>query len=117
LLQDHYPSSAASLVIIKYDPTESTANGFTNLIEAMAMGQPVIVTRTGALPSEIDVEKAGCGLHVPPDDPAALAAAIEALASDPRGAQAMGEVGRRLCETHYNMKRYATELHQFFNAL
>jgi len=117
LLEDHYPRSAASLVIMKYDPTEYTANGFTNLIEAMAVGQPVIVTRTGALPGEIDVEKAGCGLHVPPDDPAALAAAIEALGSDPRGAQAMGEVGRRLCETHYNMKRYATELHQFLNSL
>ena len=61
------------------DPTEYTANGFTNLMEAMAVGQPVIVTRTGALPGEIDVEKAGCGIFVPPGNPDALAEAIDTL--------------------------------------
>jgi len=117
LLTQHYPRSAGSLVIMKYDPTEYTANGFTNVIEAMAMGQPLIVTRTGALPGEIDVEKAGCGFHVPANDPDALASAIERLANDPQLAQQMGEAGRRLCEKRYNMDRYTADLHEFFNSL
>ena len=56
------------LIILKNDPTQYTAVGFTELLEVMAMARPVILTRTGALPTEIDVEKAGCGLHVPPED-------------------------------------------------
>jgi glycosyltransferase involved in cell wall biosynthesis len=117
LLTDHYPSSSGSLVIMNYDPTEYQANGFTNLIEAMAVGQPVIVTRTGALPGEIDVEKAGCGLHVPARDPAALAHALDTIADQPDRARAMGDAGRQLCETHYNMNRFATDLHSFFASL
>ena len=81
------------------------------------MSRPVIVTRTGALPSEIDVEKAGCGLHVPPDDPGALREAIALLADNPGKAQQMGEVGRRLCETYYNMDRYSSGLHRFFESI
>jgi glycosyltransferase involved in cell wall biosynthesis len=117
VLRDHYPRSAGSLVIMKNDPTEYTANGFTNLIEALAVGQPVIVTRTGALPGEIDVEKAGCGLHVPPDDPDALAKAMVQLLADPARARAMGDKGRQLIETHYNTDRYADDLHKFFESL
>ncbi|NBX05184.1 MAG: dTDP-4-dehydrorhamnose 3,5-epimerase, partial [Betaproteobacteria bacterium] len=41
-------------------------------IEALAMGRPVIVTRTGAIPAELDVEQAGCGVHIPASDPNAL---------------------------------------------
>lgn len=117
LLHEYYARCAASLIVIKNDPTQYTAVGFTNLLEAMAMARPVIVTRTGAVPAEIDVEKAGCGLHVPPENSAALADAINALAADPCAAQAMGEAGRNLVETHYNMQRYATELHLFFESL
>ena len=117
LLNDYYAGCAASLVILKDDPAQYTALGTTNVLEAMAMARPVIVTRTGALPTEIDVEKAGCGLHIPPNDPAALAEAIETLASNPRLAQAMGENGRRLAETHYNMDRFSAGLHTFFESL
>jgi glycosyltransferase involved in cell wall biosynthesis len=117
LLHEQYGNCAASLIILKADPSEHTAVGVTNVIEAMAMARPVIVTRTGALPTEIDVEAQGCGLHVPPDDPRALANAIEELTVNPRRAEAMGERGRALCERRYNIGRYASELHQFFETL
>jgi len=117
LLEDYYANCTASLILLKNDPIEHTGCGFTNLIEAMAMARPVIVTRTGALPTEIDVEKAGCGLHVPPDNPVAVAEAIETLANDPERARAMGESGRELCERHYNLGRYARGLHEFFQSL
>jgi glycosyltransferase involved in cell wall biosynthesis len=117
LLHVHYAASTASLIILKSDPTEYTANGFTNLIEALALARPVVVTRTGALPGEIDVEKAGCGFQVPPEDPQAIADAMEALVQNPVQAQAMGEKGRKLCEQHYNINRYAQDLHRFFESL
>ena len=91
LLREYYGGCAASLIILKADPLQKTAVGFTNLIEAMAMARPVIVTRTGALPTEIDVERAGIGLYVPPEDPQALADAITTLANDPDTARSMGQ--------------------------
>jgi glycosyltransferase involved in cell wall biosynthesis len=116
LINDYFPHSAGTLIIMKNDPTQYTANGFTNLMEAMAVGQPVIVTRTGALPGEIDVEKTGCGLHVPPNDPGALADALELVSNDPARARAMGEKGRKLVEDRYNIDRYARDLHRFFES-
>ena len=44
------------------------------------------------------VEKAGAGLAVPPDDPAAFSAALKALLDDPAGAQTMGAAGRAFVE-------------------
>lgn len=117
VIREYYPHSAATLIIMKNDPRQYTANGFTNLMEAMAVGQPVIMTRTGAMPGEIDLEREGCGIFVPPENPEALAEAMESLASDPSRAEAMGRKGRELCENHYNMKRYARDLHEFFESL
>lgn len=117
LFHQHYANAIASLIILKYDPREYTAVGFTNLLEAMALGRAAIVSRTGAIPGEIDVEKAGCGLHVPPNDSAALADALKELAKDPAAAAAMGAKGRQLAEQHYNIKRYAEDVDRFFRTL
>jgi len=117
LFHQHYAGAIASLIILKHDPTEYTAVGFTNLLEAMALGRAAIVSRTGAIPGEIDVERAGCGLHVPANDPAALADALQSLASDPSRAEAMGARGRELAEKHYNIERYARDVDQFFASL
>ncbi len=114
LLRDYYPRTSASMVIMNPDPTEYTANGFTNMMEGMAIGRPLIITRTGALPGELDVEKAGCGLHVPPEDPRALAEAMDKIGSDPEWGRSMGQAGRRLCESRYNLGAMASRLHAFF---
>lgn len=117
LFHDYYAQCAAALVILQDDPKQYTGVGFTNLIEAMAMSRPVIVTRTGALPTEIDVEQAHCGLHVAPGDAEGLAAAIDVIASDPARSESMGRAGRALCERYYNIGRYAGDLHQFFETI
>ena len=105
------------MVIMKPDPSEQTANGFTNIMEAMALGLPVIVTKTGAMPGELDVEKSGCGFFVPPEDPGALAMVMDRMASERERARTMGEAGYRLCENHYNLKMMASRLHALFETL
>jgi glycosyltransferase involved in cell wall biosynthesis len=117
LITDHYAYAAASLVIIKPDPEEKTANGFTNMLEGMALGRPLIVTRTGAMPAELDVEKTGCGLFVPPGDPVALAEAMTWIMENPDKAKEMGEAGRRLCESYYQLPAFAGRLHSLFESL
>lgn len=117
LIDRHYAGCTATLVLLEADPDQRYAAGFTQLLEALALGKPVIVTRTGAIPGEIDVEARGCGLFVPPNDPAALANAMKTITSDPQRAAAMGQAGRKLCEQHYEMAAFGTRLHEFFTQL
>src|SRR4030095_3859246 len=56
LMHEHYAGCTATLITILSDPNERYAAGCTQLLEAMALGRPVIITRTGALASELDVE-------------------------------------------------------------
>lgn len=60
-------------------------------LEAMAAARPVVATRVSAVP-EVVVDNE-TGLLVPPDDPAALAAAILKLIQDPARARRMGKAG------------------------
>lgn len=71
----------------------SHQEGFSNaLIEAMGLGLPVVATAVGGnLDAVVDGKS---GLLVVPKDPAALGAAILALASDPAARRAMGLAAR-----------------------
>ena len=65
--------------------------GIVNL-EAMACETAVVASRVGGIPEV--VEGSVTGLLVPPDDPASLADALNALVRDPGRAAAMGRAGR-----------------------
>jgi glycogen(starch) synthase len=62
-------------------------------LEAMAHGRAVVATRAGGIPDK--VSDGVTGLLVAPADPAALAAALGAVASDRPRREAMGAAGRR----------------------
>ena len=63
------------------------------VIEALAAGVPVVQPRVAAFPELI--EATGGGVLCAPDDPEALAEAIEGLLLDPARAWALGEAGQR----------------------
>jgi glycosyltransferase involved in cell wall biosynthesis len=48
------------------------------------------------------VERAGCGLAVPPDDPDAFTEALRWLLTDPERSRAMGERGRQFVEQGFS---------------
>lgn len=79
--------------------------GLTSLLAAMARAKPVIITRNVCF--DIDVEKEGCGLWVEPGDADGWVCAIKRILEHPAEAVEMGRRGRRLCETRYNIKRFA----------
>jgi glycosyltransferase involved in cell wall biosynthesis len=62
------------------------------LLEAGAMELAVVASRVAAVPELI--EDGGNGLLVPPEDPAALAAALAALIADPGARLRLGRTGR-----------------------
>jgi starch synthase len=57
----------------------------------MATALPVVATRVGGVPELI--EDGRTGIIVEPEDPAALARAIQSLAGDPARREAMGRAG------------------------
>jgi glycosyltransferase involved in cell wall biosynthesis len=63
-------------------------NAPLGLVEAMACGVPVVASAVGGVPETI--EDGVTGVLVPPGDPAALAAAMRSLLSDPRAAGKLG---------------------------
>ena len=56
------------------------------------------------------VQQAGCGVVTPPEDAAALASAVDALAADPVLAREMGERGRAHVVEHFNRATIAATL-------
>jgi alpha-maltose-1-phosphate synthase len=71
-----------------------------SIAEAMVYGLPCVVTRVGALDEVVlDTET---GLVVPPDDPDALAGALERVLGDSALAQRLGMAGRERVERHQN---------------
>jgi alpha-maltose-1-phosphate synthase len=80
--------------------------GIVNL-EAMACGTAVVASRIGGIP-EVVVD-GGTGLLVPPEDPYALAAALNELARDPERAEAMGQAGRERAISEFDWTAIAAQ--------
>jgi glycosyltransferase involved in cell wall biosynthesis len=76
-------------------------------LEAMACGVPVVAAAVGGLRDTVLDRKTG--LHVPPRDPAAIAAAVAALLTDPGLRRALGAAGEARARTRYSWDRVAAE--------
>jgi D-inositol-3-phosphate glycosyltransferase len=74
-------------------------------LEAMACGVPVVATAVGGMIDSVVHERTG--LHVPPRDPAALAAALRKLLGAADLRQVFGHAGRRRAERLYGFPRIA----------
>jgi glycosyltransferase involved in cell wall biosynthesis len=71
------------------------------VLEAFALGRPVIATRVGGTPGV--VRDGDTGWLVPPEDPAALARALLAAAGDPAARAERGARGQALVAERYSM--------------
>jgi hypothetical protein len=105
-LRDLYERSA--LVVVPVRDVEFDA-GATTIGEAMAMGRPVILTRTAGQADFVtdSVE----GLYVPPGDAVALRTAIERVLGDRAEAHRMGRAGRAFAEQHLALDDFVRRLH------
>jgi glycosyltransferase involved in cell wall biosynthesis len=68
------------------------------VIEAMALGLPVVASRIAALHEVVD--DGGSGILVPPSDPETLAEAMGSILDDPTTSRRLGERGRQLFLAH-----------------
>ena len=82
------------------------------LMEAMAIGLPVIATATGGTPELITHLQNG--YLIPPNSPEALADAIEFLIHHPDVAKQMGENARKHVLENYTIPRIVDQLERYY---
>jgi glycosyltransferase involved in cell wall biosynthesis len=126
----------AAVIAVPVDDVDFQA-GITTILEAMAMGKPVIVTHTygqtdviedrrsvtrGAeerarpvsllrdVAEEADVPIEPNGFYVPPKDPAALQRAIVFLLENPEHRARLGAAGRRAVERLMTVDQFAERI-------
>jgi glycosyltransferase involved in cell wall biosynthesis len=81
----------------------------TKLIEYMACGRSVVISAKGE--AETIVRAAGAGTTCEPDDDAAFAEQIEALADDPERRSVLGRNGSEYAHRHFSLERNQAALH------
>ncbi len=90
-------------VVVPLLPTD-TDNGLTVILEAMAMGKPVICSN---VVGQIDVIQDGVtGLYVPQGNPEALRKAILDLWNHPEKTAQMGRAARKYIEEVHNLEQF-----------
>ena len=97
----------ADCVVICCHRTRYTA-GLTTVVEALALGLPIICSRNPQIP--VDFDRLGCGISVEYGDVEGWQRAVEYIAAHPEEARKMGCRGRELAERMFNDERCAKEV-------
>ena len=101
--------AAGHLAICADLPCLETSSGTrTRLVEAMAAGLPILMTRGTEL--SIELEREGIGWVVAPRDSRALGEKILELARDRERTARMGELSRQFVEQRYSIERTLEQL-------
>ena len=84
----------------------------SKMFEIMACARPIILGVEGQ--AKALLEQAGAGIAVTPEDPQALAGAIERLAADPNLRRQLGDRGRAHAVAHYSRRQKAADCLDIF---
>jgi colanic acid/amylovoran biosynthesis glycosyltransferase len=108
-------AEATLFVLPSVTATDGDRDGIPNVIlEAMAMGLPVVSTRHSGIPEAVvDGET---GLLVPPGDAGALAGALASLILDPDRCLRMGVAGRRRVADQFDLEANVGSLLEEFRS-
>jgi glycosyltransferase involved in cell wall biosynthesis len=92
----------ADLVVLPYRNIEQSGVLYT----ALAFGRPLVLSAVGGFP---EIADDGAARLVPPEDPAALAVALNELLADPDAREALGAAAREAARTRYSWERIAEQ--------
>ena len=86
-----------------------------SVLEAMAAGKPVIASRVGPMPEM--VEDGVSGILVAPQDPAALADAVDRLMTSPALALQMGQHGQAIAKQRFSIEAAAKAMEALYRTV
>lgn len=111
----HGPEKRALLESAQVLALPSYSENFGNVVlEAMAIGCPVVITPEVGLASI--VRESGAGL-VTPGDPKSLAEALQSILRDGKAAQAMGKLGRNVVADCFTWEIIAGKMEQAYQQI
>ena len=110
---DQYRRSYAIAIPLDIPPHKasySNSYGFTSLLDALALGKAVLMTRNQQI--DIDIEKEKIGFWLDYQDISGWQQAISYLLSHPEEVQEMGDRANYLAQHKYNLENYSAQLAQ-----
>jgi colanic acid/amylovoran biosynthesis glycosyltransferase len=112
ILQMYKERAVSALVVPSVDLGNGHHEGVpVSLVEAMSYAIPVVATPTGGI---TELVTPGAGLLVPPENPLALADAIQSLLENVQLAEDVGRAGRRRVIEAHDVDRIAVSLASAF---
>ena len=112
-LREWYNQCIAVCIPLSGDADDTC--GYTNMLEAMAMRKPVLMTKSGCL--HINPETEGFGKLIPPKSSSEWSSSMNELLSNPDLASYYGEKGRKLVETDLTKEKFDQSILSFFKSL
>jgi len=95
----------------------SRSEGYPNaVLEAMAVGLPVVASEIAGVPDMVGRGSAAGGLLVPPGDARALTAALGRLIDDPTLRAALADQARRRVDARFSLDAVGAQLREFLLA-
>lgn len=82
--------------------------GLTTVVEALALGLPILCTRNPQMPMNIEAE--GCGFWIEPKDVEGWKERLRYIADNPAETKVMGKRSRALAEQYYNVEQCGKEV-------
>jgi colanic acid biosynthesis glycosyl transferase WcaI len=86
----------------------------SKLLTYMSAGRSVLASVSEESETARQIQKARCGIVVPPEDPASLVHGVTTLRSDPLLRSSLGTSGRQYAEVHFTKASVLTAYDQFF---
>ena len=112
-LREWYAQCLAVCIPLSGDADDTC--GYTNILEAMAMRKPVLMTRSGSL--HINPETDGFGLQIKPRNSQDWAHAMNEFLKNKDKALEMGNRGRAIVEQDYTIERFNQDILYFIKTI
>jgi glycosyltransferase involved in cell wall biosynthesis len=112
-LREWYAQCIAVCIPLSGDADDTC--GYTNMLEAMAMRKPVLMTQSGCL--HINPQKDGFGIQIKPKDISSWAKNINYLVDNPEKTLEFGNLGRKIVERDFAIERFNKDVLEFIDAI
>jgi glycosyltransferase involved in cell wall biosynthesis len=110
-LKEWYAQCSGVCIPLSGNPDDTC--GYTNMLEAMAMRKPVVMTQSGCL--HIDPASRNFGMLVKPGDSQGWSDAMNRILNDSNYARESGENGRKIAEEEFSIERFNRDVVSFIN--